>query len=259
MFLLKKIVTALILPPTGPLLLAFLGLWLVGRQGRQWRRAGLSLSTLSLLILFALTLPIVGNNLLASLESAPPILRVKLANAQAIVILGGGSYIGAPEYGGDTVSGATLERVRYGAWLARESGLPLLVTGGAPWGGKPEADSMKAILEGEFGVPVRWTENRSGDTAENARLSASMLKAVAVTRIALISHGWHLPRAIPLFEREGLTVVPAPTMFNTGSPSLFENLLPGEGLTASRIALREYLGRLANQFHPGSIAGMSRQ
>lgn len=246
MFLLKKLLAALILPPTGPLLLAFFGLWLAGRQSRGRRHAGLTLAAGSLLILLALSLPIVGNNLLAILETALPIARGELVKAQAIVILGGGSYYGAPEYAGDTVSGSTLERVRYGARLASESGLPLLVSGGAPWGGQPEAESMKAVLEGELGVRVRWTENRSRDTVENARLSSSMLKAAGVTRIALVSHGWHLPRAVPLFEREGLVVVGAPTVLSTSSPSLFENLLPGEGLGASRLALREYLGRLAN-------------
>ncbi|MBI3374967.1 MAG: YdcF family protein [Betaproteobacteria bacterium] len=251
MFLLKKLLTALVLPPTGLLVLAFFGLWLAGRKSLPWRNAGIALASLSLLGLFALSLPIVGNSLLAGLESAPPISHGELAGSQAIVILGGGSYVGAPEYAGDTVNGATLERLRYGARLERESGLPLLVTSGAPWGGRPEAESMKDVLEGEFGVPVRWAEGRSRDTAENARLSAPMLKAEGITRIALVSHGWHLPRAVPLFEREGLTVVAAPTVFSTGSPSLVENLLPGEGFGRSREALHEYLGLLANR-----LAGM---
>ncbi|MCK9386838.1 MAG: YdcF family protein [Sulfuritalea sp.] len=247
MFLLKKLLATLILPPVGPLLLAFFGLWLARAKSRRWRNGGFALATLSLLGLFALSLPLVGTALLSSLEPAPPITRRDLAKAQAIVILGGGSYFGAPEYGGDTVGWATLERVRYGARLARASGLPLLVTGGAPFGGRPESESMREALEKDFGVKVRWVEAASRDTAENASMSAPILKAAGVTRIALLSHGWHLPRAIPLFEREGLTVIAAPTMFSTGSPSLLADLLPGEGLRRSRMALHEYLGRLANQ------------
>ena len=164
---------------------------------------------------------------------------------QAIVILGGGSYFAAPEYGGDTVSHYTLERLRYGARLGRESSLPVLVTGGAPFGGRAEAESMREALERDFGIKVRWVETASRDTAENARLSAPLLKAAGVTRIALVSHGWHLPRAIELFEKQGIEVTPAPTAFSTGSPSLLEDLLPG-GLVTSRLALREYLGRLYN-------------
>lgn len=246
MFLLKKILAALILPPAGPILLALLGLWLSRARSRRWQHAGLWLATLALLGLLLLSLSVVGNALMAPLEPNPPITAAQLQRTQAIVILGGGSYHAAPEYGGDTVGYTTLERLRYGARLTRESRLPLLVSGGAPFGGRPEAEAMREALEQDFGVRVRWVEAASRDTAENAAFSAAMLKAAGVTRIALVSHGWHLPRAIALFEGQGLDVTPAPTAFSTGSPSLLEDLLPG-GLTRSRWALNEYLGQLYNR------------
>jgi uncharacterized SAM-binding protein YcdF (DUF218 family) len=246
MFLLKKILAALILPPTGPILLALFGLWLTRAKSRRWQHGGLWLATLSLLGLVLLSLPVVGNALMAPLEPNPPIAPEQLQRAQAIVILGGGSYHAAPEYGGDTVGYTTLERLRYGARLARQSRLPLLITGGAPYGGRAEAESMREALEQDFAVKVRWAETASRDTAENASLSAPMLKAAGITRIALVSHGWHLPRAIPLFEKQGLEVIAAPTSFSTGSPSLVENLLPG-AMKHSRWALNEYLGRLYNR------------
>jgi len=247
MFLLKKTLAALILPPAGPLLLVLFGLWL-SRAGRNRRRqyGGVVLATLGLLSLMLLSLPIVGDALMAPLESNPPISAAQLQRVQAIVILGGGSYHAAPEYGGDTVGYTTLERIRYGARLARESRLPLLVTGGAPFGGRPEAESMREALEADFGVKVRWVEAASRDTAENAGLSAPLLKAAGITRIALVSHAWHLPRAIPLFEQQGLEVAPAPTAYSTGSPSWVEDLLPGN-LRRSRWALNEYLGRFYNR------------
>ena len=246
MFLIKKLITALLLPPTGPILLALFGLWLAQSKSRRWRHGGTFLTATALLTLLALSLPLTGNALLARLEPFPAISKTQLADTQAIVILGGGSYFGASEYGGDTVGSASLERIRYGAKLARESRLPLLVTGGSPFGGRPEGESMKAVLESEFGIKVRWVEAASHDTAENASLSAPILKSAGITRIALVSHGWHLPRAIPLFEREGLTVTPAPTVFTRPSPSLIEDLLPGGGLSNSRYALHEYLGLLFN-------------
>ena len=245
MFLLKKILAALILPPAGPILLVLFGLWLLRAKSRRWQHGGAALATLSLLGLLVLSLPVVGNALMAPLEPHPPIAPEQLRRVQAIVILGGGSYFAAPDYGGDTVSHYTLERLRYGARLGRESSLPVLVTGGAPFGGRAEAESMREALERDFGIKVRWVESAARDTAENARLSAPLLKAAGVTRIALVSHGWHLPRAIELFEKQGIEVTPAPTAFSTGSPSLLEDLLPG-GLVTSRLALREYLGRLYN-------------
>lgn len=246
MFLLKKILASLILPPAGPLLLVLLGLWLMRSKSRRWQGAGLWLATLSVLVLLVLSLPVVGNALMAPLETHPPITTAQLQRAQAIVILGGGTYYAAPEYGGDTVSYYTLERLRYGARLARASRLPLLVTGGAPFGGRPEAEAMREALEQDFGVKVRWVETASRDTAENADLSAPLLKAAGVTRIALVSHGWHLPRAVALFEKLGLEVAPAPTAFSTGSPSWVEDVLP-RGLVRSRTALNEYLGQLFNR------------
>ncbi len=246
MFLLKKLLVALILPPTGPILLAALGLWLTQAKSRRWRYGGLWLAILSLAGLLVLSLPVVGKALMAPLEPYPAITPAQLLRVQAIVILGGGTYSQAPEYGGDTIGSATLERVRYGARLARESHLPLLVTGGAPAGGRAEGELMRDALEQDFGVKVSWVEAASRDTAENASLSAPLLKAAGITRIALVSHASHLPRAAPLFQRQGIDVIPAPLGFTTGSPSLAGSLLPG-GLGASREALHEYLGQLYNR------------
>lgn len=244
MFLAKKILAALILPPAGPVLLALLGLWLSRAKGRGWQRAGVALAALSLLALLALATPLVGNALMAPLQPQQPISPGDLRQAQAIVILGGGSYAAAPEYGGrDTAGRNTLVRLRYGARLARDTRLPVLVSGGAPYGGRAEADSMREVLEGEFGIPVRWAEGASRDTAENARFSAPLLSAAGIRRVALVTHASHMPRAAALFEREGLTVFRAPTMLATDRPASIEDLLPRDfGL--SREALQEHLGRL---------------
>lgn len=246
MFLLKKLLVALILPPTGPILLALFGLWLTRMESRRWRHGGLWLAILSLAGLLVLSLPIVGKALMVPLEPYPAITPAQLQRVQAIVILGGGTYSQAPEYGGDTVGSATLERLRYGARLARESHLPLLVSGGSPGGGRAEGESMREALERDFGAKASWVEAASRDTAENASLSAPLLKTAGITRIALVSHASHLPRAVSLFEKQGLEVTPAPMAFSTGSPSLAGSLLPG-GLGASREALHEYLGQLYNR------------
>lgn len=244
MFLAKKLLTALVLPPMGPILLALCGLWLARRHPRLGRGTAL----LALLGLTVLSLPLVADALLRSLEAYPPITAQKLAQAQAIVILGGGKYEAAPEYGGDTVSRSTLVRLRYGVQLQRQSGLPVLVTGGAPFGGRPEGETMKEAIERDFHGKVKWAENASRDTAENALYSARMLKAAGVGRIALVSQAWHLPRAVALFERQGLEVVPAPTGFATRPPSLFKQLLPSaDALGDSSWALHEWLGILAQR------------
>ena len=261
MFALTKTLTSLILPPTGPLLLACLLLaihvWRIRRIqhwqdiSRRMKMPGRTLPVLAILIVFgqlALSLPVVGNALLASLETVPPIQADQLGEIDAIVILGGGSYYDAPEYGGDTISAATLVRLRYGARLARDTLRPVLVTGGAPWGGTPEAESMRRSLALDFGIDARWVEINSANTAENARLSAPLLRADKMQRIALVSHAWHLPRAIPLFAATGLQVVAAPTAFTTEAPSELAQWLPSAGgLRNSSLALHEMLGRWVDQ------------
>jgi uncharacterized SAM-binding protein YcdF (DUF218 family) len=246
MFLLKKILTALILPPTGPVLLALFGLWLSRRNSRRWQYAGLALATISLLGLIALAMPVVGNALAPAEAPQAPISAEALRRAQAIVILGGGSYYTAPEYGSDTVGSASLVRTRYGARLARETGLPVLVTSGSPHGGRAEAESMREVLEREFGVKVRWSETTSRDTAENASMSAPLLKAAGITRIALVTHASHMPRSAELFRREGIEVLPAPTGFSTPARSMIEDYLP-RNLRPAQEALHEQLGQLFNR------------
>ncbi|CAG0954889.1 hypothetical protein RHDC4_00324 [Rhodocyclaceae bacterium] len=241
MFFIKKLVAALLLPPAGPILLALLGLWL----GYRRRRAGLVAAACALALLLVLSLPLVSNALRRGLEDHPPITVEQLAQVEAIVVLGGGNYIGAREYGGDTVGSASLERIRYAAWLHRRQQKPILVTGGAPAGGRPEAETMKEVLEREFGVPVAWVEAGSRDTPENALYSAEILRRAGVRRIALISHGWHLPRGVALFERQGLAVTAAPIALTTDTVPLSWSLLPSAGaMQESAQALREWLGRL---------------
>lgn len=245
MFLAKKILAALLLPPTGLVLLACAGLLL----SRFRRRQGVWLVAISLAALLLLSLPLTARLLNSSLGGPPPISAAQLARSQAIVVLGGGVRLGALEFSGDTVSAATLERLRYAARLARQSGLPLLVTGGAVWGGRSEGEAMKQVLEEDYGLKVRWVETASRDTAENARLSAPLLKVAGVGRIALVSHESHLPRAVPLFVREGFVVAPAPTGFSAAPPERIEEFLPNAGaLRHSTQSFHEWLGRFANLF-----------
>ena len=137
--------------------------------------------------------------------------------ADAIVILGGGTYFRAPEYAGrDTISAQTLVRLRYGARLQRETGKPILVTGGKPLGNSTaEAAQMREVLEQDFQVPVSWTEEASANTFENAHNSFRILQGAGIHKIYLVTHAWHMPRAAEIFRRAGFTVIEAPTAFTT--------------------------------------------
>lgn len=244
--LLTRAIEALLLPPGGPLLLALAGLSLWPRA----RRLGLGLlgSGLGLLTLFSL--PLVATALLASLEQTPALAAETLADtpAGAIVVLSGGRNPDAPEYGADTLGAGTLERLRYAAFVHRRSGLPVLVTGGAPLGQQaPMARLMAEALVEDYGIHGAWQETGSTTTAENARYSARLLREKGVKTILLVTHAWHMPRSAAVFRQAGLEVIPAPTAFSRTSAEapLLHQLLPsGHALADSQTALHEYLGRL---------------
>jgi uncharacterized SAM-binding protein YcdF (DUF218 family) len=240
-FVMRKVLAALVLPPVGPLLLAVLGAALIGRRPRLGR--GLLWSGLGLLA--ALSTWLAADVLVGLVDDSRPVTLEEARSAQAIVILGGGVRRNALEYGGDTVGRLTLDRVRYGARVARATGLPVLVTGGAPRGGRTEADVMRATLEQEFGVPVRWLEDRSRDTFENARFTAARLERDGVKRVALVAHGFDMRRARAEFAAAGLEVVPAPTFVHARTEFELTDLVPNvAALQASYYALYELLANL---------------
>ena len=242
-FVAVNLLASALLPPGVFVLTSLVGLALLAR----YRRIAMLLLTLSAAALYALATPWAAGVLLKSLEIAPPVELDAVQRAGAIVVLGGGRRLAAPEYGGDTLTALSLERLRYGARLARASGVPLLVTGGRPGGAgtTSEGELMHAVLAREYGLAPRWVEAASETTWDNAANAAALLRRDGVERIALVSHAWHLRRAVPLFEAQGLTVIPAGTQFaRTTLDSVFTLIPSTAGLRESTFALHEWLGIL---------------
>ena len=223
------------------IVLALLGLWLA----RYHRRTGNTLVVLSLLSVLALSWPPVSDALVRSLERYPAVTPRQLpeAKVQAIVVLGGGADTVAPEYGVDVLSRGARERVRYAAYLQQQTGLPILATGGSTGCTRAEALVMKDVVEREFKGRVRWTEVESLDTRNNAEKSAAQLKAAGIERIALVTHAWHMPRALLAFDGHGLQVVPAPMgAIAPRDMTVLDRLPSAYGLLDSRLVLHEWLG-----------------
>ena len=245
--MLKPLLTTLILPPLAPLLLALVGWLLLVKR----KRGGLHLVLLALSLLWFLSCHgsavwLSRNVLLQFAPLAPSQLQTD--KVQAIVVLGGGVLPMAPEYGQAQPSTDTAARLRYGLWLARQSGLPVAFTGGLGWAAhgsqtESEAEVARRVAQQDYGVTLRWLEAASRDTAENARLLSPLLKRDGVQRIALVTHAWHMPRAAAEFEKNGLVVIPAPMGYVLPDENpLLEWLPSAQGLLASRQVLREWLG-----------------
>jgi uncharacterized SAM-binding protein YcdF (DUF218 family) len=237
-----NLVALALLPPLSLVILMAAGLIVHRRRPRL----AMSLILLAAVALYALSTPWVSGVLLKSLEISAPLDPARLQGVDAIVVLGGGRRLDAAEYGHDTLKGLALERLRYGVHLHRASGRPLLVTGGMPGGGTlAEGRIMQQILQDEYGVTARWVEDRAETTWDNARFSAVLLQQDGIRRIALISHAWHLRRAVPQFEAQGLEVVPAGVGFSsTRVDDVFDLLPTPAGLRDSTFALHEWLGIL---------------
>lgn len=242
MYVVKVLVKALLLPPTGLLLLAIGGICL-------WRsrpRMGRAITAGAVCTLFALSLPVVSQLLVLALNPPAPFDEHEASNAKAVVILGGGVRRMAPEYGGDTLTSFTLERVRYGARIARATGLPVLVSGGSVHGAEAEAILMKGALEDEFSVPVRWVEDQSRDTHENAVQTARILRSANVQTVILVMHAVDMRRARAEFASAGIQTIPAATNVPQLQPITMLDWIPGPAaFQTSYFASYEIVANLA--------------
>ena len=254
----KPVLAALALPPVPLLLLVLVGArLLLPRRGLGWL-----VIVVSVVLLWLSACSGAARALGQLLLPPPPALsfdRVRELRAEAaakkplaIVILGAGSEPFAPEYGVSSLQPSSLERLRYGIWLAGQTGAPLAFSGGVGWaqqGSTSEARVAAKIAADEFGRPIRWIESESRDTRENAALTMALLKPAGIDHVVLVTHGYHMPRALRAFtEAAGpaVRIEPAPMGLarNLETPTL-EWLPSAAGFRDMRQLLRELAGTAA--------------
>lgn len=253
----KPWLSSLVMPPIPFLLLVLIGARLLTR----WRGLGWTVLLAGVLGLWGSCTTAVGGGLIRWLNKPPPVLAASQLSGLAhgprttILVLGAGRRLLAPEYGTADLSALTWERVRYGVWLARQTGLPLAYSGGVGHGaleGLSEALVVRQVVQRDYGMRLQWAEDRSRDTNENALLSLPLMRAAGTERIVLVTHGFHQRRALAAFQRamqrEGFTVaiVPAPVGLSPEGRLRIGDWVPGsDGLEMTRLALHEWLGLLA--------------
>jgi uncharacterized SAM-binding protein YcdF (DUF218 family) len=249
MFLLSKILPLLVLPLGLALLLLVWSVW----RGGRWSAA----AALALLWVFAT--PLVAEGLWRWLErpfqrsSAAALLAGR--RPRAVVVLGGGRHP-AP---GPARASEWIDADRFFGGLEayqqlrRQNQRPQLIFTGGWWPTMPSMPPEGEVLRQraiELGLPPAdlATTGRVRNTEEEARAVAASLPAGS--SIVLVTSAFHLPRAVRLFERQGLRVLPYPVDFQAsgtwaGNPLADPlNLLPSaQGLDRSSRALREAIGR----------------
>ncbi|MCS6767085.1 MAG: YdcF family protein [Candidatus Protistobacter heckmanni] len=253
-WLIRNLLAAVIMPPANLILTAALLLLIWGR--RRWTRVW---AFLLLALLWVSGTSWMGDALMSQLERESPALKLSALQPQgeqAVIVLGGGRNVTAYEVeGGVDLSNEAAGRVRYGARLARQVDLPVLVTGGNPgFPGTAEGVLMGNFMK-ELGVTPRWVESASANTAENASLSAPMLKAAGVKKIYLVTSASHMPRSKETFERAGFQVTAAPCQFHAGAPLTLLDYLPSpEGFSKTSFSVHECLGLLWYRMHRSGAA-----
>ncbi len=253
----KPLLEALLMPPVPFVLMVLVGARVMYRR----RLAAWALVLTGALGCWFMCTNVVSHALTQVLLMPPRALSInevgdlKKAQKTAIFVLGGGRRLLSPEYVLSNLNDISLERLRYGIWLSRETGLPLGFSGGVAWGGEDgptEAEIAARIAEREFGRPLRWTETQSRDTNENAMRTVQLLKEQNIERIIVVTHHYHMRRAMAAFaravQRNGVQIeLQAAPM---GMPGAFHmrltDWLPSpSGFKGVRYALHEWIGRLA--------------
>jgi len=254
----KPILTALVLPPVPFLVLMLVGARLIlPRRGLGWLVVLLSVTGLW----FGMCTG-TGRAVERFMLDIPPplspdrIRALKLdAKAQpdsAIIVLGGSVEPYAPEYRMSNLGAYALERLRYAMWLSRQTGLPVGFSGGSGWAqaqDTAEATAAARVATEDYRQPLRWIEDESRDTRENASHTVPLLKQAGITHIVLVTHGWHMPRAKRDFDDaarpQGIGVEAAPMGLAPRTELAALDWVPTAlGYTRTRNALREWLGRL---------------
>jgi len=182
-----------------------------------------------------------------------------LPAGSVVVLLGGGTE--SQQYPRQmTETNGAGDRVLFAARLY-QTGVAnkiLLSGGNIEWSGSrttTPAQDMSDLL-GMMGVPQQdlILQDQSRNTAEDALFSAEILNQAGVNQIILVTSASHMYRSVALFEKQGLTVIPAPTdysitvdnwksLWNPSFEDLLIGLIPNAGnLSDLNAAFKEYLG-----------------
>ncbi|MBS3743794.1 MAG: YdcF family protein [Wenzhouxiangellaceae bacterium] len=247
----EKLLTALVLPPAGPILLALIGLVLAWRD---WR-FGKALIVIALAVLWLLATPAVSDALKYSLERRfPPLAMGEIPGADAIVALGGGIQPATSRNPYPDL-GAASDRYWHAARLWRAGKAPeIVVSGGAmPWrdARSTEAEAAVRFLV-ELGVPDNriLLESASMDTRQNAQMTEAVLRTRGARKVLLVTSALHMRRALARFEQiAGIEFVPVAADHEVAAepPGLIRWLPDTDALDGSRRALKEYLGYWASR------------
>ncbi len=229
-----KLTAHLLLPP-GIFILGFL---LIAFMVRKNRPAYL-ISSFMALSLYLLSIEPVKDFLYKPLEESYPV--PKEVKGDVIVVLGGGSY------NTGVLKEDSLKRLLTGFVLHKETGKPIILSGGSRINSLPDAEVMKSMLL-SLGVDEKSivTDTKSTTTQENARFTKELMLRRNYKSAIIVTSAYHMKRAVRSFEKEGIKVLPYPTDFKRDIRYNLYSFIPKMStLYDSYKAIREYLAQTA--------------
>ncbi|MBL9203921.1 MAG: YdcF family protein [Opitutaceae bacterium] len=248
-FVLKKLIGFALLPLTVSLVLLILGTVLSLRE--RWKRWGRRLSLAGLVWLVIVSNRGVGTTLVGLLERQYPpqaeALVGPVRDCRVILVLGAGHADNTAMSATNRLSSSALARVTEGVRIAR------MLPGSQLWVSGPGANdqlathaSVLAAAARSLGLPAeRLTELTAGRDTEG-EAQAVRLRLKPNETVALVTSAWHMPRAVALFRKAGVSVIPCPTDYASRwnddfrwSDSLAWDL---SGLERTTKAIYEFLG-----------------
>lgn len=235
-----RILESLLLPPGGLIIFGLLGALF------SFTKIGKQLVFICLLLMYLLSTPYISSWMNNRLDKQYPAINPTLlkgaAPPQALVVLGGGYYGESVEYADTTIGPFFAERIRYAAWLSKRSGLPIIVSSG-----RSDSPAAVRILKEEYGISNVLTEDASWTTDDNVRNLKPLLSSTGINKVGVITHGWHMPRAMWSFNAHGINAQAMPMGLLVKRPRIdkLDSWLPSmTSLMRSRNVMHEFFGLL---------------
>jgi len=241
-FVVRKLVTALLMPLPAALLFGAVG-WVLWTRGKR-KRLGQVMVAGSLLGLAVLSIEPVALALAGGIEGREPAFPGD--SVDFVVVLGNGHDSDPALPVSAQLTSQGLYRLTEGVSISVAQPWARLVLSG--YGGtdpKPGAQ-VYGDMAAALGVTQERMilEPRPTSTAEEAEYLEPLLSG---QRFALVTSATHMPRALEIFRGRGLEPIAAPTGHLAKEPQGFDVLgfIPQEqNLLRSRAAWYEFLGRL---------------
>lgn len=162
-----------------------------------------------------------------------------------IVVLGGGlNYLNEDKA---ELKAVTLQRLVKGYQLFKQIETQIIITGGVGLGYNSQISEAKLAKEWLKVMGLKEDkiilEEGARTTYENGIYVSQWLEEKHLKTVLLVTSAVHLPRAVAVFKRQGIEVIPVPAGYLTSHKLSWLDFLPSRGsLTANLAAYHEWLG-----------------